>query len=114
MPDDFDFDKAKKLIKQIGRELAEDPGFAPIILEPLKMRGVEQFGDYGNQIRLKMMTRPGEQFGIRRGALALFKKTFDENGIRFALPSVQAAGREEVQPAAGYPALKLVKQFLPG
>ena len=54
---DSDFDKAKKLIKQIGKELAEDPEFAPNIIEPLKMQGVEQFGDYGIQIRLKMMTQ---------------------------------------------------------
>ena len=106
---DSDFDKAKKLIKQIGRELAEDPEFAPNIIEPLKMQGVEQFGDYGIQIRLKMMTKPGEQFVIRRRALALIKKAFDENGIRFALPSVQVAGRDEVQSAVSHQALKLVK-----
>ena len=45
---DSDFDKAKKLIKQIGKELAEDPELAPNIIEPLKMQGVEQFGDYGD------------------------------------------------------------------
>jgi moderate conductance mechanosensitive channel len=110
---DSDFAKAKKLIKQIGKELAEDPEFAPNIIEPLKMQGVEQFGDYGIQIRLKMMTKPGEQFGIRRKALALIKTAFDENGIRFALPSVQVAGREEAQPAAAHQALKLVKPPAP-
>src|SRR5829696_902020 len=110
---DSDFDKAKKLIKQIGRELAEDPEFAPNIIEPLKMQGVEQFGDYGIQIRLKMMTKPGEQFVIRRRALALIKQAFDENGIRFAVPSVQVAGREEVEPVAAHQALKLIKPAPP-
>jgi hypothetical protein len=65
--------------------------------------GVEQFGDYGIQIRLKMMTKPGEQFVIRRRALALIKTAFDENGIRFALPSVRVGGREEVQLGGGPP-----------
>ncbi|MDF2970277.1 MAG: mechanosensitive ion channel family protein [Microvirga sp.] len=106
---DSDFDKAKKLIKQIGRELAEDPEFAPNIIEPLKMQGVEQFGDYGIQIRLKMMTKPGEQFVIRRRALALIKQAFDENGIRFAIPTVQVAGRDEAEPAAAGQVLTLVK-----
>jgi hypothetical protein len=32
----------RKLIKQIGLELAEDPELAPLILEPLNMQGVEQ------------------------------------------------------------------------
>jgi small-conductance mechanosensitive channel len=106
---DSDFDKAKKLIKQIGKDLAEDPEFAPNIIEPLKMQGVEQFGDYGIQIRLKMMTKPGEQFVIRRRALALIKQAFDENGIRFAVPTVQVAGSEEAGPVAAHQALKLVK-----
>ncbi len=106
---DSDFDKAKKLIKQIGKDLAEDPEFAPHIIEPLKMQGVEQFGDYGIQIRLKMMTKPGEQFVIRRRALAMIKKAFDENGIRFAVPSVQVAAREDTGPVAAHQALKLVK-----
>ena len=56
---DADLDKAKKLIKQIGKDLAKDPEFAPNILEPLKMQGVEEFGDYAIQIRMKMMTKPG-------------------------------------------------------
>jgi small-conductance mechanosensitive channel len=110
---DSDFEKAKKLIKQIGKELAEDPEFAPQIIEPLKMQGVEQFGDYGIQIRLKMMTKPGEQFVIRRRALAQIKKAFDENGIRFAVPSVQVAGRGEVEPAVAHQTLKLVKPAPP-
>src|SRR5262249_24124743 len=66
----------------------------PNILETLKMQGVEQFGDFAIQIRLKIMTKPGEQFLIRRRAYALIKKAFDENGIKFAFPTVQVAGGE--------------------
>ncbi len=76
---DSNIDLAKKLIKQIGKELVADPEFAPHFLAPLKMQGVEQFGDYGIQIRMKMMTKPGEQFVIRRKAYAMIKKAFDEN-----------------------------------
>jgi small-conductance mechanosensitive channel len=39
-----------------------------------------------------MMTLPGEQFVIRRQAYAMIKKAFDENGIKFAFPTVQVAG----------------------
>jgi len=89
---DSDIDKAKKLIKQIGKDLAADPEIGHHIIEPLKMQGVEQFGDYAIQLRMKMMTKPGEQFVIRRRAFSLLKKAFDENGIRFAFPTVQIAG----------------------
>ena len=89
---DTDLDKIKPIVKQVGKELAADPEFAPHILETLKMQGVEQFGDYAIQVRLKMMTRPGEQFVIRRRAMAMIKKAFEANGIAFAVPTVTVAG----------------------
>jgi small-conductance mechanosensitive channel len=97
---DSNLDVAKKLIKQIGKDLAADPEFGPKIIEPLKMQGVEQFGDYAIQIRMKMMTKPGEQFPIRRKALAMIKKAFDANGINFAFPTVQVAQGEDATAAA--------------
>lgn len=99
---DSDIEKARKLVKQIGLDLAADPTMGPSILQPLKMQGVQQFGEYGVNVRTKMMTKPGEQFVIRRKANALIKKAFDENGIRFAVPRVQIAssGGSQADPAA--------------
>jgi moderate conductance mechanosensitive channel len=92
---DSDIDRARKLIKQIGLDLQKDPEFAPLILEPLKMQGVDAFGDFAVQIRMKMKTLPGENFVIRRQALAMIKQAFDANGIKFAFPTVQVAGEAE-------------------
>jgi len=97
---DSDLNLAKKLIKQIGLDLAKDPELGPLILEPLKMQGVDELGEYAIQIRAKMMTLPGEQFVIRRQAYAMIKKAFDENGIKFAFPTVQVAGEGEAATAA--------------
>jgi small-conductance mechanosensitive channel len=63
-------------------------------MEPLKMQGVNKFGDFAIEIRLKIMTKPGEQTTIRRKAFAMVKKAFDANGIKFAFPTVQIAGGE--------------------
>ena len=90
---DTDIDKARKIIKKVGQELQADPELAAGILEPLKMQGVQAFGDFAIQLRMKMMTRPGDvQYMARRRALALIKKAFDANGIKFAYPTVQVAG----------------------
>ena len=97
---DSDIERARKLIKQIGLELAEDPEFKPLIIEPLKMQGVDALGDFAVQLRMKMMTLPGENFPIRRKALAMIKKAFDANGIKFAFPTVQIAGDGEPSSAA--------------
>ncbi|APO76177.1 mechanosensitive ion channel MscS protein [Rhizobium etli 8C-3] len=89
---DTDLVKAKKVIKQIGQQLLENPEFGPHIIETLKMKGVEQFGEFAIEIRLAMMTKPGEQFVIRRNALAMIRNAFKENGIEFAVPTVQVSG----------------------
>jgi small-conductance mechanosensitive channel len=107
---DTDVDEVKGIIKQIGKELALNEEFKPHIIETLKMQGVEQFGDFAIQIRMKMMTRPGEQFVIRRRAYAMIKKAFDANGIAFAFPTVTVAGAGgAVEPAAAQQALQLIQ-----
>jgi small-conductance mechanosensitive channel len=105
---DTNLDAAKKIIKEIGKELTADPEFQGKLIETLKMQGVEQFGDFAIQLRLKMKTKPGEQFVIRRRAYALIKKAFDANGIKFAYPTVQVASGEESAAAAAKRGLELV------
>ncbi|WP_430699054.1 mechanosensitive ion channel family protein [Mesorhizobium dulcispinae] len=89
---DSDVDLARRLIKKIGQDLAADPEFAADTIEPLKMQGVDSFGDSGIELRLKLMTRPGTQFGIKRRAFMMIKKAFDENGIKIAVPTVHVEG----------------------
>src|SRR3546814_1491764 len=107
---DTDLEKARKLVKQIGQELAKDPELASHIIEPMKMQGVEQFGDFAIKIRMKMMTKPGEQFVIRRKAYAMIKKAFAENGIQFAFPTVQVSGGAEASTAAASEGLRMVQR----
>ncbi|MBP2443880.1 mechanosensitive ion channel family protein [Rhizobium leguminosarum] len=94
---DTDLVKAKKVIKQIGQTLLENPEFGRHIIETLKMKGVEQFGEFAIEIRLSMMTKPGEQFVIRRNALAMIRNAFKENDIEFAVPTVQVAGDRDAE-----------------
>ena len=110
---DTDLDQVKRIIKQIGKDLQADPDFAPHILDTLKMQGVEQFGDFAIQIRLKMMTKPGEQFVIRRRAYAMIKKAFSANGIEFAFPTVTVAGGGEARAAVAQTGLDLVQPPTP-
>ena len=104
VPYDTDLDQLKKIIKQIGKELAADPELAPDIIQPLKMQGVEGMGEIGMLVRLKIMTKPGQQFVVRRRAYAMLKQRLAENGIRIATPMVQVSDGDHS--AAAVTALK--------
>jgi small-conductance mechanosensitive channel len=106
---DTDLDLVKKIVKQVGRDLQADPALAPHIIETLKMQGVEQFGDFAIQVRLKMMTKPGEQFVIRRRAYGLIKKVFAANNIEFAFPTVTVAGGRDPNAAIAQKGLELMQ-----
>jgi len=110
---DSDIEKVRKIVKRIGQTLADDPEFGRHILEPLKMQGVEEFGDFAIQIRMKLKTRPGEQFVIRRKAYAMLKKAFEENGVKFAFPTVQLAGGTEPGAAAAAAARQVLARDPP-
>ncbi|RKD75056.1 mechanosensitive ion channel family protein [Rhizobium sp. WW_1] len=97
---DTDLVKLKRIVKDIGQRLLEDEDLKPSIIQTLKMKGVEQFGDFAIEIRLAVTAKPNELSVIRRSALALIKQSFDENGIQFAFPTVQVASDKDAAAAA--------------
>lgn len=92
--------KVKKVVKGVGTALLEDEELGPLIIETVKMKGVEQFGDYGITLGFAKTTKPGHQTQVRRRAQALIKEAFKENNIQFASPTVQVAGDETQATAA--------------
>jgi moderate conductance mechanosensitive channel len=80
---DTDVDAVRRLIKGIGQEMIADPALGPSLIETLKSQGIDQLADHGLLVRAKFTARPGEQFLIKREALARIKRGFDAAGIRF-------------------------------
>ncbi|WP_245235567.1 mechanosensitive ion channel family protein [Mesorhizobium erdmanii] len=89
---DTDIDFARRLIKRIGLELAEDPEFKNWVLDPIKMQGVQEFGEYGIVLRVKAMTRPGGAFGMKRKFYVRIRQAFKEQGIELPFPTVHIQG----------------------
>jgi small conductance mechanosensitive channel len=83
-------DALKKLVKEVGVGLLEDPELGPVIIETLKMKGVEAFGDNGIDVSFALMAKPGSQTMIRRRALAMMRDAFEEHGIDFASRTTQS------------------------
>jgi small-conductance mechanosensitive channel len=82
---DTDLKKVKKILKQIGQEIAADPELGPELLQPLKSQGVMATDDSAMVVRAKYMARPGNApFMIRRVAYEKILKAFAAEGIEFA------------------------------
>ncbi|MFQ5757720.1 MAG: mechanosensitive ion channel domain-containing protein [Acidiferrobacterales bacterium] len=84
VPFETDIEKVRKIIKNIGKDMLQDPELAPLMLGPLKSQGVMQIDDSALVIRCKFMAIPGQQFLVRRQAFTRIQKAFEENGIHFA------------------------------
>jgi len=100
---DTDVEKLRKLIKKLGQELLDDPVLGPKFLQPLKSQGVIQMDDSAMINRVKFMTKPGDQWGIRKEVYARIRKLFEEEGIKFAHRevTVRIADHEPGQPTSG-------------
>jgi small-conductance mechanosensitive channel len=108
---DSDIRLIKKLVKQIGKYMLADPELSQNIIDPLKSQGVYAMREDGSiQIRLKITTKPGEQFVVRRTVYERVKQAFTENGIEFFRPMVQVA---EPQQAAAHHAHKARRAAAP-
>lgn len=84
VPFETDIDKVRKLIKNVGKEMMQDPELAPLMLGPLKSQGVTHMDDSALIMRCKFTAIPGQQFMVRRAAFTRIQKAFAENGIHFA------------------------------
>jgi moderate conductance mechanosensitive channel len=103
---DTDINKVRKMVKGVGAALLEDEEFGPFIIETVKMKGVEQFGDYGISLSFAMMTKPGYQTTIRRKAYMMIREAFTKNGVVFASPTVQVASNDPSSAAAAAATVK--------
>ncbi|WP_371225138.1 mechanosensitive ion channel family protein [Roseovarius sp. 2305UL8-3] len=81
---DTDVDRVRKLIKNLGQELLEDPVIGDSFLQPLKSQGVIEMQDSAMIIRVKFMTKPGDQWLARKKVYQEIRSLFAREGIKFA------------------------------
>lgn len=88
VPHDTDVEKVRKLIKKVGQGMLANEQYGHHFIAPVKSQGVVRVDDLGFVIGVKFMSKPGEQFLIRRDAYTKIKAAFAENGIEFSTPRV--------------------------
>jgi len=107
VPSDTDMEKLRKIVKKVGQSMMEEPEFRENMLQPVKSQGVYRMDDDGAFIiRVKFMSKPGEQFVMRREVFRRIQEAFAENGIHFApkrvmVDSGRGATDEQIAAAAG-------------
>jgi small-conductance mechanosensitive channel len=94
---DTDMDKVRKLVKQIGLEMMDDPELKIEMIQPLKMMGVVEIADSALVVRFKFTVRPSNPGMVQREAMMRMVRAFPEAGIEFS------NGTATVQHVGGHP-----------
>ncbi|MFT7592997.1 MAG: small-conductance mechanosensitive channel [Paracoccaceae bacterium] len=81
---DTDVEKVRKMIKNLGVELLDDPVIGGNFIQPLKSQGVIEMQDSAMIIRVKFMTKPGDQWLVRKKVYEEIRERFAREGIHFA------------------------------
>lgn len=81
---DTDIERVRKLIKKLGQQLLEHPECGHLFMQPLKSQGVYKMEDSAMIIRVKFMTKPGDQWLIRKRVYEEIRELFAREGIKFA------------------------------
>jgi len=81
---DTDVEKVRKLIKKLGVALLDDPVIGQNFIAPLKSQGVIEMQDSAMIIRVKFMTKPGDQWLVRKRVYEDIRELFEREGIKFA------------------------------
>ncbi|MCJ8500466.1 mechanosensitive ion channel family protein [Desulfatitalea alkaliphila] len=79
-------DRVVEVMTSVGQTLMEDPAFAPLILEPPEIFGVDKFADSAVIIKGRIKTKPIRQWFVGREYLRRIKQAFDANNIEIPFP----------------------------
>jgi moderate conductance mechanosensitive channel len=81
-----DVDRVMAVMRDVGRELWEDPDWQPLLVEQPTVPGIEGFGDSAVTIRIMAKTLPLKQWDTARELRRRLKNRFDAEGIEIPFP----------------------------
>ena len=84
-----DLDHVIKVINNVGKEMANDPDWAPQILKAPEVLRIDEFGDSGIVIKILGETKPLAQWDVMGELRLRLKKVFDKEGIEIPWPHIK-------------------------
>lgn len=94
-----DPDRVMAVLRDVGRELCEDPAWKPLLLGDIEVPGIETFGDSAVNLRVMVKTLPLKQWDVARELRRRIKLRFDREDIEIPFPH-QTVQWENFPPAA--------------
>ena len=86
-----DPDRVAAVLHEIGAEMQADPTFAPSILEPIEVLGVDSFGDWSVKLKARIKTVPLKQWYVGREFRKRVVKALVHTGFAIPFPGPSTA-----------------------
>ncbi|MFA6032286.1 MAG: mechanosensitive ion channel family protein [Myxococcota bacterium] len=83
-----DIDRVAEVLGRVGRTMGAEAEWSGRILEPVKVLGVESFGDSAVNMRAVIKTQAQEQWAVAREYRKRLKAAFDAEGIEMPYPQM--------------------------
>jgi small-conductance mechanosensitive channel len=88
-------DRVSAVLREIGAEMQADPAYAPWILEPVEVLGVDAFGDWSMVLKMRIKTVPLKQWDVGREFRKRLRRRFDQEGIQIPFPERVVTVRDD-------------------
>ncbi len=79
-------EKVISVVNAVGKQLAEDPEWAPHIIKPMEFLRIDDFADSAVIIKILGETKPLKQWDVAGEFRKRLKMAFDKDGIEFPFP----------------------------
>jgi small-conductance mechanosensitive channel len=76
-----DTDEAVMMLRRVGEEMREDEAWAPQLLAPLEVMGVDKLTDTGPVVRARIMTPPARRWAVGRELNRRIKQRAQAEGL---------------------------------
>lgn len=76
-----DTDRVTRVMTAVADDMQHDPEFAPFMLGPLEVLGVDRFNDAAVDVKMRLKAVPSKQWVLGREFLRRVKRSFEEQGV---------------------------------
>lgn len=101
-----DTDTVTDVLVRAADEMLSDPGFAPYMLGPLEVLGVDRFSESTVDVKVRLKAVPSKQWTVGREFLRRVKKALDAAGVELPAPQrrvLPSIAPTEAEPGDGAP-----------